>query len=120
MKQFNLTTGKLGENIAREYLEKKGYNIIEQNYKTKYGEIDLICKQGKELVLVEVRTKTGDMFGTPEESLNYKKLHKLRLNAMSYVGRKWWKGNYRVDAVCIELDLVKHKPERIEHYENIA
>ena len=113
MKKLNLETGKIGEEIAKEYLEKKGFKIWEQNYKTKYGEIDLVCQQGKELVIVEVRTKKGENFGTPEESLDWRKLRKLKLNAMSYAGRKGWKGDYRVDAVCIVLG------ERIEHYENI-
>ena len=115
----NLTIGKRGEEIAKRFLEKKGYKIIEQNYRTKYGEIDLVCQKGKELIIVEVRTKVGDLYGTPEESLNYRKLRKLRLNALAYVSRKRWKGPYQIDAVCIVL-----KPdqtlERIEHYENIV
>lgn len=127
MKKFNLQTGKLGEEIAREFLEKKGYKIIEQNYKTKYGEIDLVCQKGKELIITEVRTKVGEDFGTPEESLIKKKVKKVWLNALAYVSKnelalrksKGWRGNYRVDAVCIVL-----KPdgeiERLEHYENIS
>ena len=74
MKKFNLQTGKLGEEIAREFLEKKGYKIVGQNYKTKYGEIDLVVQKGKELIAVEVRTKIGDLYGSPEESLTKKKL----------------------------------------------
>ena len=121
MKEFNLRTGKIGEEIAKEYLKKKGFKILEQNYKTKYGEIDLVCQQGKELVIVEVRTKVGENFGTPEESLDKRKLRKLWLNAQSYAARKKWKGAYRVDAVCIVLAPSKYKvPERIEHYENIV
>ena len=112
MKKFNLQTGKLGEEIAREFLEKKGYKIIEQNYKTKYGEIDLVCQKGKELVAVEVRTKKGDMFGSPEESLTKKKLHKIWFNAQA-------RGASRIDAVCIVLKL-DNTVERLEHYENIT
>lgn len=119
MKEHNLQTGKLGEEIAKNFLEKKGYKILEQNYKTKYAEIDLIAQQGKELVFGEVRTKKGEMFGTPEESINRKKMVKLRKNALAYVARKGWKGAYRIDAICLVL-----KPdntlERIEHYENIC
>lgn len=131
MKQFNLQTGKLGEEIAKEYLKKKGYKILEQNYKTKYGEIDLVClaprslgevvgQKGKELVIVEVRTKIGDLYGTPEESLTKKKLRKIWLNALAYVGRKGWEGPYRVDAICVLLHPVKQQPEQINHYENIV
>lgn len=118
MKEFNLQTGKLGEEIAKGYLENKGYKIIEQNYKTKYGEIDLLARKGKELIVVEVRTKRGEQFGSPEESLDWQKLRKLQFNAQSYVSKNRWPGPCRIDAVCIVL-----KPdqtvERIEHYENI-
>ena len=68
-------------------LEKKGYKIVEQNYRTKFAEIDLVAKQGKELVFVEVRTKRGELFGTPEESLNKKKLRKLWWNSQGYVNK---------------------------------
>ncbi|MBU2265384.1 YraN family protein [Patescibacteria group bacterium] len=119
MKDFNLQTGRLGEGIAKEYLEKKGYNIIEQNYRTKYAEIDLVAKQGKELVFVEVRTKRGDMFGTPEDSLSRKKMLKLRKNAWVYVAKTGWKGVYQIDAICIVLKP-DNTTERLEHYENIV
>ena len=111
-KQFNLETGKKGEGIAREFLEKKGYKIIEQNYKTKYGEIDLLVRHGKETVLVEVRTKIGENFGTPEESLTKKKLRKLWFNAQTVKAT-------RIDAVCIVLKF-NGEVERMEHYENIT
>ena len=111
--------GKIGENLARQYLEKNGYEIIEQNYKTKYGEIDLVCQKGRELIVTEVRTKIGENFGTPEESLTKKKVRKVWLNALAYVSKNSWKGNYRVDAVCIVLKF-GGGVERIEHYENIT
>ena len=123
MKKFNLKTGQIGEEIAKKYLKNKGYKILEQNVKSKFGEIDIVAQHKKELVIVEARTKIGDMYGTPEESLTKKKLHKLKLNAISYVARKKWKGDYRVDAVCIVLSPTKHKvPEKVEyvkHYESI-
>lgn len=118
-KELNLKTGKRGEDIAREYLEKKGYKIVEQNYKTKYGEIDLVCQRKKELVIVEVRTKIGENFGTPEESLTKKKLRKIWLNTLAYVNKNNWKGNYRTEAVCIVLRQGGGGVERLEHYENI-
>ncbi len=115
----NLRTGQIGENIAKEYLEKNGYKVIEQNYKTKYGEIDLVAKKGNELVFVEVRTKKGENFGTPEETINKKKLRKLWGNAKAYAARKKWQGSYRIDAVCLVLKY-DNATERINHYENIV
>ena len=116
--QAHLTTGKTGEEIARKYLEKKGYKIIEQNYKTKYAEIDLVAREGNELVFVEVRTKKGENFGTPEETLDKRKLRKLWGNARAYTAWKKWQGLYRVDAVCVVLKS-DNSMERLNHYENI-
>jgi len=111
MLKHNLQIGQVGEEIAKEYLEKKGFKILERNYKTKYGETDIIAKCGKELVFVEVRTKIGENFGTPEDSLNKRKLRKLWLNARA--GKAT-----RIDAVCIVLNN-NLTVERLNHYENI-
>jgi len=119
MKEYNLQTGKIGEEIAGEFLKKKGYKILEQNARSKFGEIDLVARDGKELVVVEVRTKRGEFFGTPEESLNKKKLKKLWMNAWAYTSRIHWKGGCRIDAVCVVLRQ-DNTIERIQHYENIC
>ncbi|MBU1255630.1 YraN family protein, partial [Patescibacteria group bacterium] len=77
------TVWKIGEAAAKEYLENNGYQIIEQNYQTKYSEIDLIVKKlvppggDNVLIFVEVRTKRSSTFVSPEESINQKKLKKL-------------------------------------------
>ena len=123
MSQHN-EVGKMGENLAREFLEKQGYKIIEQNYKTKYAEIDLVCEKsvgffGKNtLVFVEVRTKIGENFGTPEDTINKAKLWKVLQNSKSYTAFKKWDGPCRIDAICIVL-----KPDmavsRLTHHENI-
>ena len=116
--QANLATGKLGEEIAGKYLEGKGYKIVERNYKTKYAEIDLVAKRKNELVFVEVRTKVGENFGSPEETIDRKKLRKLWGNATAYVARVGWKGIYRIDAVCVILKE-DYSLARLNHYENI-
>jgi putative endonuclease len=123
MSQHN-EVGKIGEELARKYLEGKGYKIVEQNYRTRYAEIDLVATFrdgffGKEkLVFVEVRTKVGERYGTPEDTINKKKLWKVLQNANSYAGFNKWQGMYYIDAVCIVLrsDLTV---ERLNHYENI-
>jgi putative endonuclease len=116
--------GKIGEDLAREYLEKNGYKILEQNYRTKYAEIDLVAEKSdgffrkKRLVFVEVRTKVGENFGSPEDTLNKAKLHKVLWNASTYSAFKKWDGPARIDAICIVL-----KPDfsvsRLTHHENI-
>ena len=117
--------GKIGEDLARKFLEGKGYKIIEQNYKTKYAEIDLVAEKpakflGKStLVFVEVRTKVGEQWGSPEDTINKAKLWKVLQNAKSYSAFKRWQGQERIDAICIVL-----RPDfsvvRLTHHENIA
>ena len=117
--QTNLATGKLGEEIAGKYLEGKGYKIVERNYKTKHAEIDLVAKRKNELVFVEVRTKVGENFGSPEETIDRKKLRKLWGNATAYAARARWQGPCRIDAICIVLKK-DYSLGRLNHYENIV
>ncbi len=118
MKAENLYIGQLGEEIAKEYLQKKGYKIIEHNYRTKYAEIDLITRKDSEFVFIEVRTKTNENFGTPEESLNRNKINRLIRNANAFASKENFQ-KYRIDAICIVLDE-NNKPKRLNHYENIT
>ena len=116
--------GKIGEDLARKYVEKEGYKIIEQNYKTKYAEIDLVAEKSagflkqKTLVFIEVRTTVGEPWGSPEDTINRAKLWKVLQNAKSYAAFKRWQGPERIDAICIVL-----KPDmsvlRLTHHENI-
>src|SRR5438105_2881024 len=116
--------GKMGEQLARKHLEGKGYQILHQNYKTKYAEIDLVAEKkdgwfGKpKLVFVEVRTKVGEQFGSPEDTLNRAKLQKVLWNSNTYAAFQRWQGASRIDAICIVLkaDL---SVERLTHHENI-
>ena len=120
MNQYStIEVGKIGEDIAKEFLEKQGYKVIERNYRTKYAEIDLIAKNKKELVFVEVRTKIGENFGTPEETINKKKMRKLWFNATAYTAFKKWNGSFRIDAICIVLKP-DHSIQRLNHFESIA
>lgn len=118
MKEHNLNIGRLGESIAKEYLENKGYIIVDQNYKNKYAEIDLIVRDKDTMVFVEVKTRTGEQFGIPEDALNREKIQRLIRNSQAYTARMGY-NNYRIDAICIVLDEDK-KLKRIDHYENIT
>jgi putative endonuclease len=96
--------GELGERWAREYLERRGYLIRETNFRCREGEIDIVAQHGDSLVFVEVRTKTGSAFGTPEESVTAAKQEKLVAVAMSYLQThdelplEW-----RIDIVAVEV-----------------
>jgi putative endonuclease len=111
-------TGILGEKIASDFLKKRGYRIIEANYRCPEGEIDLVTEHKDCLVFVEVRTKRSLAFGTPEESITAAKRGKLRTLAARYrqthsnLPQLW-----RIDVVAIELDK-RGRPSRLELIEN--
>lgn len=115
----HIDTGKRGEELAKTYLEKQGYKIVEQNWRTRYGEIDLVAKKGDLLVIVEVRTRVGEQFGMPEETLNFQKRKRIFWNATAYLAKSKGFKRCRIDAVCVVLDQ-NHELKRIAHYENIA
>ena len=123
MSQHN-EIGKIGEDLAREYLEREGYKILEQNYRTKYAEIDLVAEKSagflapKKLVFVEVRTKVGEQWGSPEDTINKQKLWKVLQNTKFYMAFKKWDGAARIDAICIVLKR-DFTVSRLTHYENI-
>ncbi|MDA3814855.1 MAG: YraN family protein [Patescibacteria group bacterium] len=111
--------GKKGEDTACEYLQENGFQILERNYKKKYVEMDIIVSKDDELIFVEVRTKTGEKFGDPEESIKKDKLRRLKRGALGYAQRKNYKGQYRIDLICIVLNS-EGEVERIAHYEDIS
>ena len=124
-KKEKLSTGQLGEKIAAEYLKKRGYKILEKNFKNplgrRLGEIDIIAQKNKELVFVEVKTKKASGFKdvSPEERITPDKLRKLNKAGQFYIKSKnLWGSDYRFDAISVWLDENKEKAE-IKHLENI-
>ena len=111
-------TGNLGEKLARDFLKKKGYKIVETNFRCSDGEIDIVAKQKDCLVFVEVRTKTGTAFGSPEESMTSTKRAKLRMLAARYYQEKsHLPEEWRIDFVAVELEP-NGKVRRIEQIES--
>ena len=77
--------GKSGENLAEAYLKQSGYMILFRNYWCRIGEIDLIAQKDDCVHFVEVKTRSGDFYGRPSESVTLRKLHKMRLAAEHYM-----------------------------------
>lgn len=110
--------GAQGEKWARDYLNKKGYRIRETNYRCRDGEIDIIAEHKDCLVFVEVRTRTGSAFGSPEESVTRAKKDKLTSLALAYLQTQKNVPPYmRFDVVAIEVGT-DGKPVRVEIVEN--
>lgn len=123
MKQKNYETGKLGENLAAEFLSKNGYELIERNFHTRFGEIDLIVTKAKKLVFVEVKLKIEEDFGTPEEMITKHKLRQVEMTGQSFLMKhpeyEKFYDSLQIDAICIVLDE-NREVMRINHYENIS
>jgi putative endonuclease len=123
MKQQNFKKGRTGEEIAASYLRRKGFQIIEQNFHTRFGEIDLIATNKNKLHFVEVKLKVGDRFGTPEEMINKRKIWQVMKTAESYLlSNKQISAKYprvQVDAVCIVINQ-DGLEQRVDYYEDLS
>ena len=99
--------GNLGERLAAEYLEKHGYVIRERNWRApQLGELDIVAEEGGYLVYVEVRTRRGRAYGTPEDSITVAKKLRLVQLAMAYRQMHSQAGlppDERIDVVAVEL-----------------
>ena len=111
-KKFNKISGQTGENQALEYLKKKKYKILTQNFKTKIGEIDIICQTKKTIVFVEAKSRETLAFGRPSEAVNVHKQAKIRRVAEEYLIR-----NHQTESP-VRFDVVEVLGEEINHIEN--
>jgi putative endonuclease len=110
----HIQTGQIGEQTALEYLIKKGYKLLEQNYRSRRAEVDIIVQQGQTLVFVEVKTRTAEGFGYPEEAVNRKKELMLLAAADQYIEDNNWELEVRFDIIAVTLS----KPVSIHHIED--
>lgn len=98
------SAGRHGEDLACLFLKEHGYKIIERNYRIRGGEIDVIALDGKTLVYVEVKTRSGHAFGLPEESVTPLKLRFLERAAKFYRNaRKNLPEAERIDVVSVDI-----------------
>ena len=88
MKDPRRQLGDAGEDLAAAALKKQGYKILERNYVCPLGEVDLIARQGKTYVIIEVKTRKNERFGAPQEAVTSAKQHKLRRLADYYLQQK--------------------------------
>jgi len=109
--------GQFGENAAAEFLKDRGYEVIERNYRCPIGEIDIVARDGRWLVFVEVKTRTGGRYGHPFESITNQKLARMRRLAAH------WSELHNRDGLRIRLDAVSvlFRNERvlIEHLKQV-
>jgi len=96
--------GQLGEDLATTAIERRGYEIVERNWRCKTGEIDIVARDGECWVFVEVKTRRGHRSGLPEEALTPRKAERLIVLAETYLGEhELDRVDWRIDLVAIEL-----------------
>lgn len=96
--------GKIGEDYACAHLLSLGYIIIERNYRTKLGEMDIIAEKDKKIAFCEVKTRIGDLHGKPYEAVTYRKLAHIQRVAQSYLLQNGIKNSkLSVQVISIEL-----------------
>ena len=112
----NSQTGKAGEDLAKRYLEKRGYTIIDTNVRfSKACEIDIIAKEKDCIVFVEVKTRSTNFCGSPLEAITPAKLNNIKHGVFSYLQENNY-SKFRIDAIGITL-----KPQLdIQHLKNIG
>lgn len=93
--------GKLGEDMATNYLQQNDYQIIEKNFECKQGEIDIIAKQKDYLVFIEVKTRTNRTYGMPKDAVNQTKKKHIYQSAKYYVYSK------HLENVPIRIDVIE-------------
>lgn len=88
MSNYNQNFGKSSENEALRYLKKQGYRILELNYKTTLGEIDIIARDKGTICFIEVKSRSSILYGQPKEALDKHKQHKISQSAVVYLKQK--------------------------------
>lgn len=115
MSKERIELGKIGEKLALKYLKRHRYKILEQNYKSRYGEIDIIAKNKGVLAFIEVKTRKSQEFGSPEESVDIHKQRQMAKVALDYLSKKNIQDtDCRFDVVAISLMDRKPKIELIK------
>jgi putative endonuclease len=108
--------GREGERIAERFLKKKGYKLVERNYRCAVGELDLIVLDQRVIVFVEVKTRTGSGYGTPLDAVEFRKQQKMILAAQFFLNaKKLGQREARFDVVGISWPGGE---PAIEHIEN--
>jgi putative endonuclease len=97
--------GKIGEEIASKHIIDRGYVVLERNYRTRYGELDIIAKENNYLVFIEVKARKGTEFGYPREAVDWYKQSRIKNIASLYIAKKkLHNSKIRFDVVEVVLD----------------
>jgi len=117
MSNRRITIGRHGEDIAAKYLRRQGFKVIKQNYRCRLGEIDIIARDGEELVFIEVKTRTSHSCGHPAQAVDRRKQGQLVKAAQTFMTEtKQHDSPARFDVVAIQLE--EDMAAEIDHIRN--
>ncbi len=120
MKNEHRKVGLAGEKAACIFLKNLGYEILDTNYQCLLGEIDIIARDQGTIVIVEVRARTSQVFGGPEESITDRKAQRLRRLALYYLKTVTRRDiPCRIDLVAVNLSKVNYSVEKVKHMRGI-
>jgi putative endonuclease len=114
MSNHNKQFGKLGEDIAAGYLERKGYEILVRNYTYARVEVDVVCEYNNEIIFVEVKTRTSDQMAYPEQAVGKAKQKNIRLAAENFLEENQITSSVRFDIIAVVKNESKFEIEHIE------
>lgn len=98
-------TAVLGENASAAYLLKQGYRVLCRNYRSRVGEIDIVCEHKGVIIFVEVKTRRNTRYGMPAEAVHYRKQQKIISTAMQYLGENQLYGkSFQFDIIEVFID----------------
>lgn len=106
-KSRNKKTGNEGEDLAVEYLLRRGYKILKRNLTYPFGEIDILAEDAGVVVIIEVKTVKGESWGQAHDLVRWKKQQKLRLLALAVV-KEYPDRDIRVDVIGIDKGKIEH------------
>ena len=115
IKKLNYLKGKTGERIGEAYLISRGYQILERNVKSPFGEIDVVANHQKDLVFIEIKSRKDDAFGFPEESVNEHKRGQLARLASWYLTRYSTIPQVRFDVLAIQGEAAERQFRLIQN-----
>ncbi len=107
----NILLGRRGESKARRYLKRRGWKIVEKNFKNPFGEVDVIAKKGDTLAFIEVKTRLSDEYGAPSEAVGADRRRRYIQAA------KYYFTNRPVDCT-VRFDIIEILNGKVNHIEN--
>lgn len=117
MSPRHLTLGAKGEEAAVGYLKKRGYKIVDRNWRGRRGELDIVCRRKGELVFVEVKTRTLGPMNAPHQGLTAAKMERMARTVGEYLSRhEAWDEPCRLDLVAVVI--LENAAPQVEHIEN--